>query len=656
MRYSLVEPPDPAGFRPRLLDDRIGYYYSVIRDLSLPGGEEPFERYLHRWPLEKANAGLERSAPKQPIVYHLEKSIPFRFRPAVRRGILEWNKAFEKLGIVDAIEVRFQPDDAEWDAEDVRYTTIRWSAGAAFAGIGPVRVDPRTGQILDADILIDADIPRRYMAVSRLYSVAGEPGLQMPLSVPAAARRGGGPAGGPPAPFCPLAAGLAGQLALGAAVIEEPGAGSESLDAFLDAAVQWYVTHEVGHTLGLRHNFKGTAAVPLDRLHDRAWTQTHGLSGSVMDYPGVNVAPPGRQQGEYFPSCLGPWDEWVIEYGYKPLPQASTPRDELPELRKIAARSSEPELAFATDEDLFTWAHEDADAYTNVWDLSADPLGWSMQRLELVQSLMSEELLDRIVADGERFQRLRRAFVVLLAEYVRSMWYASRLIGGYDVVRIHKGEPAEGAYLTPVPRDRQEQALGFVTGAGFDDRWLEALPPRLLANLAPETWSHWGMDPAGAGTVLPLHAYVLMFRGLILDRLMSGAVLMRLQNAELASGPGLGPLLPAEVFSALHAGIWPEVASASEPVDGTAYVSRFRRDLQRLHLDRLVALALASAPGALQDATNLARSELAELATELDQTLQRHGTKLDRTSLAHLQECQARIRRALDAAYEVKLR
>src|SRR5207249_1258627 len=96
VRYSLVEPPDPSGFRPRLLDDRIGFYYSAVRDLSMAGDEEPFVRYLHRWNLQKADPKAARSAPKQPIVIYLEKSIPFRFRPAVRRGILEWNKAFEK--------------------------------------------------------------------------------------------------------------------------------------------------------------------------------------------------------------------------------------------------------------------------------------------------------------------------------------------------------------------------------------------------------------------------------------------------------------------------------------------------------------------------------------------------------------------------------
>jgi uncharacterized protein DUF4953/uncharacterized protein DUF5117 len=656
MRYSLVEPPDPSLFRPRLLDDRVGYYYSAVRDLSMPGSEEPFERYLHRWPLEKANPELERSAAKQPIIYYLEKSIPYRFRPAVRRGILEWNKAFEKIGIVDAIEVRFQPDDADWDAEDVRYATIRWSAGAAFAGIGPVRVDPRTGQIVDADILIDADIPRHYMQFSRLYGIGTEPALDS-LSLTLGSPRTQDPARRPPAVYCPLAAGLAGQIDLGVTVLEQGGqAGGGSLDAFLDAAIKWYVMHEVGHTLGLRHNFKGTAATPLSRLNDRAWTSEHGLSGSVMDYPGVNLAPPGAEQGEYFPSTLGPWDEWAIEYGYKPIPQTATPRDELPELRKIAARSADPSLAYASDEDLGTWAYEDADAYTNIWDLSADPLEWSIQRLALVRSLLGSGLEDRVVADGERFQRLRRAVATLFSEYARSMWYASRMVGGYDVTRIHKGEPPDASYLRPVPLEKQVQALGFLAETGFDDRWLEGLPPHLLSNLAPETWAHWGMPPAGQNTILPVQAYVLLLRAIVLDRLLSGPVMLRLQNAEMAAPAGTRTLSEAELFAFLHSAVWPEVGAGKENSAGAAAISRFRRDLQRYHLDRLIALANAPAPGALQDVTNLARADLTELSSQIGATLQSQASKLDRTSLAHLEECQARIQRALEAAYELHLR
>jgi hypothetical protein len=636
VRYSIVDPPAGSGYRPRILDERVGYYYSVVRDLSLESLEKPFVRYLHRWNLQKADPRAARSAPREPIVFYIEKSVPYRFRPAVRRGILAWNEAFEAIGIVDAIEVRFQPDDADWDAEDVRYSTVRWSTDAGFGGFGPIRVDPRTGQIFDADVLINGESFRGYGFFGRLYGIGEQD--EAAAELPGAGR-------------CTLGPALGTQVALGLAALETRPSGA-TFDEFLDTVVQWVVMHEVGHTLGLRHNFKGSAATPLERLHDAEWTRQNGLSGSVMDFLPVNAAPPGTVQGEHFPSSLGAWDRWALEYGYRPFPQAPRPEDELPELSKIAGRSNEPQLAYASDEDLYTWAYEDVDPRTNVFDLSADPLGWAEQRLELVRSLLGAELAERVLRDGEGYQRLRRGFGSVLAELARCLWIASRYVGGYDLVRIRHGQTSERGYLEPLGREKQEAAIGLIAAFGFDDTALLALPPELLANLAPPRWNHWGQPPVGPVDAFPLQQWMALIRGIVLNRLLSASVLARVQNAELA-GPGQ-TLTVAELFSALHTAVWAEVSPPAEPVPEADYIPRFRRDLQRLHLRRLAALALSRRDQSPLDAVLLARAELGELAQQIRAGIQRYETKIDRLSLAHLRQCLAEIDRTLQAAYQLR--
>jgi len=156
VHYSISRLPD-TGYEPRLADDRVGYFLTVSKDYTKSDGEDRFVRLINRWDLRKADPSAEVSPPKTPIIFWLEKTIPYKYRAPIREGILEWNKAFEKAGFVDAIEVRQQPNDAEWDPEDINYNTFRWITSGAGLAMGPSRVNPITGQILDADIIFDAD-------------------------------------------------------------------------------------------------------------------------------------------------------------------------------------------------------------------------------------------------------------------------------------------------------------------------------------------------------------------------------------------------------------------------------------------------------------------------------------------------------------------
>ena len=156
VHYSISRLPQ-TGYKPRLADDRVGYFLTVLKDFSKKIDDDRFVRYINRWDLRKADPTAELSPPKKPIIFWLEKTVPFEYRKPIREGILEWNKAFEKAGFANAIEVRQQPDDADWDPEDINYNTFRWITSSAGFAMGPSRVNPTTGQILDADIIFDAD-------------------------------------------------------------------------------------------------------------------------------------------------------------------------------------------------------------------------------------------------------------------------------------------------------------------------------------------------------------------------------------------------------------------------------------------------------------------------------------------------------------------
>ncbi|MCE9548575.1 MAG: DUF5117 domain-containing protein, partial [Planctomycetia bacterium] len=174
VHYSLSLLPN-TGYQPRLADQRVGYFLTAVMDYSKPTLNDRFVRYINRWDLRKAEPAAELSPPKKPIVFWIEKTVPFKYRKPIREGILEWNKAFEKAGFTDAIEVRQQPDNADWDPEDINYNTIRWITAGAGMAIGPSRVNPLTGEILDADILIDADFtqyPQELLETFRRDGVA----------------------------------------------------------------------------------------------------------------------------------------------------------------------------------------------------------------------------------------------------------------------------------------------------------------------------------------------------------------------------------------------------------------------------------------------------------------------------------------------------
>ncbi len=574
IHYGLCQLPE-AGYSPRLADDRVGHFISVVKDYSNDTKATPFLRYINRWRLERVDGSTWKEGgklvpPKKKIVFWIEKSVPDEYRGYVRDGILEWNKAFAKIGFRDAIEVR-QQEHEDFDPEDSNYNTFRWITNDLGYAMGPSRANPLTGELFDADIVFDASMVRYYRQDATIFGsghyrdgghqphprrpegnepgVAGIPARQPRLG------RSGRPEARPIRP-CPLPchhqrrlrvrpvpeariepAGHGDPRADGRAAAGPPAAGGILPEELIGQAIKETAMHEVGHTLGLRHNFKASTMLRNEDLHNTAITREKGLVGSIMDYNPINLAPKGVKQGDYFSSTIGPYDYWAIEYAYKPLDGGT--EGEHVELQKIAARCATPGLHYSTDEDLYT----SSDPYVNQWDLGSDPMKFAKDRILLAEELLAK-LAEKGSEKGEGYQRTRQAFGLLLSEYGNSAYLIAKFIGGVSMHRDHVGDPSGRDPFVVVPAEKQREALRFLQEHILTDRPFQ-FSPQLLRRLATDRWMHWGSERGFTGPVeYPIHERILAIQRVVLEHAFDSQVLAHPEQ-RLAHGQGReGPTPP----------------------------------------------------------------------------------------------------------------
>jgi hypothetical protein len=620
MHYSIIGAPDD-GYVPRLADDRVGYFITSRKRLDDTDRPSPFLRYIDR-----------RNLAAGPQVFYLTKEIPPEYRDAVRRGILAWNQAFAKIGHPDAIEVKDAPNDPSWDPDDVRYSVVRWisSDDPTFGGMSMSLIDPRTGEILRSEIVIEGETVR---AIKRGY---------FQMVAPTAFGAMPGSMAGCAGDDCGYARRFADQAALGTLMMRFGAATPPSpqrIESYTDDFVTSVVVHETGHALGLSHNFEAHAAFTLAQLRDPAFTQIHGISSSVMDYNAINLAPPGKPQGAFFQTKPGPYDMWAIAYGYKTvLPNVKDPGAELPLLHAIANQSSRPELRFATDDDANGIAA--LDPRIGPFQLSNDPIGFAIQNMQIDRTLTAR-LAHLGAKDAESYADERSTFLVIMNNSFESAVDAARYIGGMYVSRSHRGQPGAEPPFRVIPREVQRQAFRLVAAHVFAPDAL-AFPPRLLNELASDRFA----DSSTGRPDFPITRFAMQIQDVFLARLFKPLVMERLSDMEQKARPGQTMSL-ADLFEWSRNAIWDDAAA---PAGGRITV--VHRDLQRSYTDLMAEIALLPSGRMRQlnipyDAQGLARHELEAIASTVAAGLRRGD--LDLETRAHLEDVAVRVHDALTA-------
>jgi hypothetical protein len=632
VHHTIAElPAEPM--EPRIADERVGYFMTVHKDFT-HDEETHFVRYVNRWRLEPGEpAGDGLYYPKQPIVYYLDRTIPEAYRRYFVEGIEAWQDAFEEAGFRDAIRAELLPEDA--DPDDIRYPTLRWTTSdqPSYGAIGPSVVDPRTGEILDANQLYEANM---ILGFRRGWQNLVEPQVALELALGVV---DGDPERGADAlmnhrhmagtvsdqgTFLRAALAARGEISADEALPEE----------YLGQAIRWVVMHEVGHTLGLRHNFRSSTDTPLDRLHDRSWVREHGLVSSVMDYHSPNVAPAGEAQGYFYTPVVGSADRWKIAFGYSADPDRA---------RELARLAETEGRTYGTDEDAS--GSGAMDPTVNIYDLSADPLAWGQQRAAMVTDLWAS-LPETVLQDDTRYADLTMAFQTLLSQYVQALAPAVKYVGGEYVHRTRPGDPADQGPLVAVSRERQLEALAFLTERAFSEAAFD-VAPGVLARFGPDRWSHWGHSNTFQGRIdFPFHERVTGLQESLVGQLLSVNRLARLRDAELRHGAANVLTIP-ELMDAISRAAWSEVW-AETPRN----VSSVRRDLQRTYLDAMTGLVVAPPARTPADARAVARHQLRDLDRRLERALR--GRSLDTYTKAHLEEARARIEKSLEAGVQAE--
>lgn len=573
VRHSLFALPDDL-MKPRYYNHRVGFFDNRFQNYSGKKNKVEEKRLITRWRLTKKDPNAALSEPVKPIIWYIDPGTPKRYVEATREGIEYWQSAFEQAGFKNAIIAKDAPtpeEDPDWDPEDARYAVVRWVPSNIANAQGPHVSDPRTGEIIEADVRMYHNIIK--LVEEWYYSQAG--------------------ATDPRAKKLPLP------------------------DDVMHDLVRFVVAHEVGHSIGLHHNFIGSNAYTIEQLRDPAFVAKNGVASSIMEYARFNyVIQPedGVSPIDYVP---GPYDKFAIEWGYKEFPGNLTPEEEIPLLNKIADRQLEnPELRW----DAYS-AGSRPDPRIQTEDIGNDAMEATRLGMLNLERIMSNIVDAASYEDGQTYNEIRVAYRALASQFSRELGHVTKYIGS----AIYRNELAQGHSETAVydsfPIEKQQEAMVFLQNNAFKipSFWRnEDVLKRVGYDFFMETVSRFGTSQ--------------------INRLISPGKTDQLIEWQAA---GLESYDPVALFADLRDGIFKETETPGTEVNG------YRRHLQSHLVNRLIAHVTAPAIGKPQGISEehraLSRASLIDLMAKMEPV----ANSKDLTGI-HYQNLSARIKDALE--------
>lgn len=633
-----------TGYRSRLADPRIGYFTRDYFNVSRFSESDRTERLINRFHLVKKDPTAVLSEPVKPIEWVIDGSVPPEWRDAVAKGILVWNDAFEKIGFKNAIVVRQSEGIADYDHADGRHNVVRWamSPDAAYA-IALFRTDPFTGQIYNASVLMDANMVtaafreherlvlpdanarKRALDVAQRDPHRGcsdeehlydpEAGKRRELRKELAKEGWDGVE-------CNLAQGMLAESQFAWSVIQASGF-KVSRKAYTEQFVTHVIAHEIGHCLGLRHNFVASTNLTTAQLANDALTGKVGVSASLMEYTPVNILATLKGSGNFYTKTLGPYDYLAIQYGYSDVPGGSTLGERFA-LSRIASKTSQPGLRWMGDENANQW-----DPYVVTFDCAKDPVNYSMEVLKAARRVKADAIKN-FPKPGTSFEDRTNALLFSISRVFREGRYTARFVGGMRGSKAFAGDPGALPSLMPTPAAEQRQAMRLIVQNCFKPESFE-LPASVKINL--------GRDPNiedNASWTAPLRELIAGQQAMLFASLLSSNTTDRIVENEFklgANGYGID-----EHYATLLGAVFQEIGNGKS-------LDPLRRDLQRFAVQFLLTQAGGAQGGLSEDARLLATDSLRRIAARFQAAS--NGATLNSLTKMHYRDSAETIRRFL---------
>ncbi len=587
MNQSMVLLPE-VPMQPRLFDERVGFFSVQQTDYGLSDHDVVERTYITRYRLEPADTAAflrgELVDPVEPIVYWIDPATPEKWRPYLKAGVEDWQQAFEHAGFRNAIIAKDPPtaeEDPEFSPEDIRYSVIRWFPSDIQNAFGPHVHDPRSGEILESDIGWFHNIANLLRNWYLIQTGAANPEARaVKLS-----------------------------------------------DETMGRLIRFVAAHEVGHTIGLPHNMKASSAYPVDSLRAPGFVCRMGVAPSIMDYARFNYVAQPEDEGACFDPRVGPYDDYSIMWGYRPIIDADSPDAEMETLNDwIRERENEPTFWFGDPSAVDPTSLTEA-----IGSDAMEAGGLGIANLKVILP----SLMDWTFEEGKDWSELEELYNQLTGQWNRYMGHVVANIGG--VVRTRKRQGQEGIIYEPVAEDTQKRAMQFISDEAF----------------TPPTWM---IDEEILGRIENVGTVERMRRLQVgvLNNVLQAGRMQRLIEAEARFGDGTYSL--TQMMTDVRSGVWTELRTGGS-------IDTYRRNLQRGYLERLDELMNGDGPSAPTTSfpgldeyftnVNLPQSDIRAVVRGELETLQREirnrlGAGTSRMTRLHLQDSLARIETILD--------